>query len=236
MDIDKSILFGSNGDWDNVLREIAGACNSGKEGAAHFQLDNGHTGDDPVHSEYSHNGRNTPTGSAAHRTSHRFDSRSTTTGDLRFLLYRCYVIWGRQKKVLILPGGLIISTVDSPAGRIWMKRREAVYIGADSLKNRYNTAIAIIVESGALYCTFLILLAITRQSRMTWIVLSGALAHLMNIIPALIIVRASLGHNIQDKIESQPSRTTPSRGGEWQKPSFEVLDLKPPAGKCIETV
>ncbi|KAJ7690282.1 hypothetical protein B0H14DRAFT_3532397 [Mycena olivaceomarginata] len=25
-DIDKSILFGSNGDWDSVLREIAGAC------------------------------------------------------------------------------------------------------------------------------------------------------------------------------------------------------------------
>ncbi|KAJ7858838.1 hypothetical protein B0H14DRAFT_2577564 [Mycena olivaceomarginata] len=147
-------------------------------------------------------------------------------------LYRCYVIWGRQKKVLILPGGLIISTVDPPAGRIWMKRCEAVYIGADLLKNRYNTAIAIM----ALYCTFLILLAITRQSRMTWIVLNGALAHLMNIIPALIIVRAGLCHNIQDKIESQASRTTPSRGGERQKPSFEVLDLKPRAGKCIETV
>jgi hypothetical protein len=138
----------------------------------------------------------------------------------RSQLYRCYVIWGRQKKVLILPGGLIISTVgespttplyttavmvrfpsldsyrwsdidlvgntsavaghhlswpplqmwywlhsrasdvslvnlspqavDPPAGRIWMKRCEAVYIGADLLKNRYNTAIAIMsVRNGA---------------------------------------------------------------------------------------
>jgi hypothetical protein len=57
-----------------------------------------------------------------------------------------------------------------------------------------------------------------------------------NIIPALIIVRAGLGHSIQDKIESQLSRPTPSRGGERQNPSFEVLDLKPRAGKCIETV
>ncbi|KAF8129998.1 hypothetical protein K438DRAFT_1887081 [Mycena galopus ATCC 62051] len=162
------------------------------------------------------------------------------TADLLFL-YRCYVIWGPQKKVLVVPGTFILSTVVlgcisstqalSPistavytigaatnltlvaftAGRIWLKQRDAIHIDTNStLRNRYSTVIAMIVESGALYCFFAILCAITSQIKeklqsaigdITFGVTVSASAQGMNILPTVIIVRAGMGHNIQDRIE-----------------------------------
>ncbi|KAF8188223.1 hypothetical protein K438DRAFT_1834073 [Mycena galopus ATCC 62051] len=185
------------------------------------------------------------------------------TADLLFL-YRCYVIWGRQKKVLILPGALILSTVvlgciskdlgptftagyitagagnmtlvGFTAGRIWVKRRDAIHIDTDSnLKNRYSTAIAMIVESGALYCFFAILCAITAELResaigdITFGVIVSASAQGMNILPTLIIIRAGTGHNIQDRIEPlRVPRVTPARPGvKRADSSYGVLDIKP---------
>ncbi|KAF8188251.1 hypothetical protein K438DRAFT_1834116 [Mycena galopus ATCC 62051] len=186
------------------------------------------------------------------------------TADLLFL-YRCYVIWGRQKKVLIVPGALILSTVGCissaqqdlgptftasyitagagnltlvgfTAGRIWVKRRDAIHIDTDSnLKNRYSTAIAIIVESGALYCFFAILCAITAQLResaigdITFGVIVSASAQGMNILPTLIIVRAGMGRNIQDRIEPlRAPRVTPACPGvKRADSSYGVLDIKP---------
>ncbi|KAF8188210.1 hypothetical protein K438DRAFT_2019354 [Mycena galopus ATCC 62051] len=165
------------------------------------------------------------------------------------LLYRCYVIWGREKKVLILPGAFIISTVavgfiatvqnSTPiftavylmaaatdltlvaftAGRIWLKRRDVIRIDTDgTLKSRYSTVIEMIVESGALYSLFAILDAITNQlarrpnSDILYNVIASVSAQLTNILPTLIIVRAGMGHNIQDRIESSRAlRTAPVR-------------------------
>ncbi|KAF8143138.1 hypothetical protein K438DRAFT_1876647 [Mycena galopus ATCC 62051] len=187
------------------------------------------------------------------------------TADLLFL-YRCYVIWGPQKKVLVVPGTFILLTVvlgciastqalgpistagytigaatnltlvAFTAGRIWLKRRDAIHIDTNStLRNRYSTVIAMIVESGALYCFFAILCAITSQLKesaighITFDVIASALAQLMNILPTLIIVRAGMGHNIQDRIEPlRAPRTTPGLPiVKWVDLSYGVLDIKP---------
>ncbi|KAF8130006.1 hypothetical protein K438DRAFT_2032387 [Mycena galopus ATCC 62051] len=197
------------------------------------------------------------------------------------LLYRCYVIWGREKKVLILPGAFIISTVavgfvatvqnsapiftavylmaaatdltlvaftgnlSSPilflpaeelsAGRIWLKRRDVIRIDADgTLKSRYSTVIEMIVESGALYSLFAILDAITNQlarrpnSDILYNVIASVSAQLTNILPTLIIVRAGMGHNIQDRIESSRAlRTAPVRfiaHREHSRYGFKVME------------
>ncbi|KAF7342284.1 hypothetical protein MVEN_01816500 [Mycena venus] len=107
-------------------------------------------------------------------------------------LYRCYMIWGSQWKVIMFPGLLVLSTfvagcvsITSPndqtlektpyimaaitnfillfltAGRIWWIRRNARHIGTTALKDRYSKVIAMIVESGAMYCVFAILLVVT---------------------------------------------------------------------------
>ncbi|KAF8188235.1 hypothetical protein K438DRAFT_1834092 [Mycena galopus ATCC 62051] len=187
-------------------------------------------------------------------------------------LYRCYVIWGRQKKVLIVPGVFMISTVilgcvagiiriqdinleptfltasfimaaatnlvlvTLTAGRIWVTRRDAIHIGADNtLRNRYSTAITTIVESGAIYCLCAILSAVTNTlkestiaANIAYIVIDCTSAQLMNILPTLIIVRAAMGHNIQDKIEPRSvPRTTPRRAVQREHLSSGILDLKP---------
>ncbi|KAK7028508.1 hypothetical protein R3P38DRAFT_2936846 [Favolaschia claudopus] len=175
--------------------------------------------------------------------------------------YRCYVIWGYRKKVLILPGALMLSTLITgtmasswanrphitfagllpyilalltnvvlvilTAGRIWWKRREAIHVGAEGLlRKRYDAVIAMIVESGAVYCVCVVLLSITggigggqfrreagylasthggltattqRRSKMMWYTVEqSAAAHLANIIPTLIIVRSGVGNNVAD--------------------------------------
>ncbi|KAF8188177.1 hypothetical protein K438DRAFT_1764405 [Mycena galopus ATCC 62051] len=107
--------------------------------------------------------------------------------------------------------------VDEPtAGRIWLKLRDATHVGAHTtLKSRYNTVIVTVVESGALYCLSAILLVImelkpnTTSSDIGWFVIQSASTPLINILPTLIIVRAAMGHNIQDKMEPpRAARTT----------------------------
>ncbi|KAF8143141.1 hypothetical protein K438DRAFT_1784017 [Mycena galopus ATCC 62051] len=92
------------------------------------------------------------------------------------------------------------------------------------------------VESGALYSLFAILGAVTSQFEQSangdvvHNVISAASAQGMNILPMLILVRAGMGHNIQDRIESSRApRRTParSRAVEWEDSSYEVLDIKP---------
>ncbi|KAF8188228.1 hypothetical protein K438DRAFT_1834078 [Mycena galopus ATCC 62051] len=176
------------------------------------------------------------------------------------LLYRCYMIWGRQKKVLILPGVFMISTVRCVAG-IQVFNLEPTFLIVsfimavatntvlvtltdNTLRNHYSTVITTVVESGALYCLFAILSAVTsilqestNAVNITYIVIACASAQLMNILPTLIIVRAGMGHNIQDKIESQSvPRTTPRRAVQREHPSSKVLDLRPGIGSEGATV
>ncbi|KAJ6485341.1 hypothetical protein C8R47DRAFT_537007 [Mycena vitilis] len=144
-------------------------------------------------------------------------------------LYRCYMIWGSRKKVLIVPGFLMVSTfvlgglaIKAPdswtspfevapyviatatnlvlmlltAGRIWWIRRQALIVGADdTIRSRYSSVIAMIVESGALYCATTILLAITYfLPGNSFLMLQAAAMHLVNIAPTIIVVRVGLGY------------------------------------------
>ncbi|KAF7333379.1 hypothetical protein MVEN_02353600 [Mycena venus] len=115
-----------------------------------------------------------------------------------FFLYRCYVIWNFQRKILFFPALLILTAfvveiwistkqglidpqvgyslgvatnlvlttltgnTDS-AGRILWIRRAASHLGLNNLRTRYNRAIEIILESGAIYCITVIYLAITSS-------------------------------------------------------------------------
>ncbi|KAJ7661988.1 hypothetical protein DFH06DRAFT_1325312 [Mycena polygramma] len=81
------------------------------------------------------------------------------------------------------------------AGRIWWIRREALNVGADdTIRSRYSSVIAMIVESGALYCATTILLAITYFLPGTAFLMAQAAAmHLVDIAPTIILVRVGLG-------------------------------------------
>ncbi|KAJ7735866.1 hypothetical protein DFH07DRAFT_967056 [Mycena maculata] len=158
--------------------------------------------------------------------------------DLLFL-YRCYIIWGSRKTVLILPGICMLATavvgcisaVDGDAlsaavfttpyitatgtnvilmcltaGRIWYKKREALSVNGNTFRTRYSTAIAMILESGAIYCLSIILFVIAQyfvahgpssgsQSTSVFFgVTAGLWSQIVNIAPTLILVRVGMGH------------------------------------------
>ncbi|KAJ6461330.1 hypothetical protein C8R45DRAFT_1028094 [Mycena sanguinolenta] len=145
------------------------------------------------------------------------------------LLYRCYMIWGSQWKVIAFPGFLIVCTfvtgcvagaalpatqksqqapyilaaftnfvlVLLTAGRIWWIRRDAKLIGAHALNSRYDRAIAIILESGAIYCVFTILLIATLPLGVPFTILQAITRQLINIVPTLIIVRVGLDRHTE---------------------------------------
>ncbi|KAJ6590486.1 hypothetical protein DFH09DRAFT_1358699 [Mycena vulgaris] len=158
--------------------------------------------------------------------------------DLVFL-YRCYVIWGSKKTVLILPGISIFATVvvgcisvvgldvnsesyiDTripfimgagtnvifvclTAGRIWYIRHEAHIVNGNTFRKRYDTAIAMILESGGIYCVLVILEVIARsfggeKSPSDFVliirgVIGGMASQGVNIVPTLILVRVGMGH------------------------------------------
>ncbi|KAJ7346240.1 hypothetical protein DFH08DRAFT_211822 [Mycena albidolilacea] len=156
------------------------------------------------------------------------------------LIYRCYLVWGRNIYPVILPVGMLaactalgyvsvfemdiqshddhrpfaqVLDVRIPfiitiltnvvltiliAGRIWWARRELhPVLSEPALTHRYDTAIAMILESGAVYCAAVIvwILASTYcgpESPFTYIC-TGAVSQLVNIAPTLIIVRVGLG-------------------------------------------
>ncbi|KAF8187928.1 hypothetical protein K438DRAFT_2019442 [Mycena galopus ATCC 62051] len=106
-------------------------------------------------------------------------------------LYRCYVIWGHNKKAIILPALLMLSTfavgilppgtavsdVRIPfslgaattivltaltGGRILWIRHAASHVALDrKFRSRCKRAIVLILESGAVYCTAAIFLVIS---------------------------------------------------------------------------
>ncbi|KAJ7689115.1 hypothetical protein B0H17DRAFT_1331864 [Mycena rosella] len=98
--------------------------------------------------------------------------------------------------------GLIITNIlltGLTAGRIWWTRHTLRVLGQPKRLQRHNTAIAMLLESGALYfaviLTFLVaqLVGGSRAFESAGLaVLCGASAQLMNIAPALIVVRVGL--------------------------------------------
>ncbi|KAJ7819815.1 hypothetical protein B0H13DRAFT_1921533 [Mycena leptocephala] len=89
------------------------------------------------------------------------------------------------------------------AGRIWWTRRHLQVICEPKLAHRYKTAIKMLFESSLLYfVVFLVYLLIgilgspaTIESPVVAI-FSGASSQLMNIMPALVIVRVSLSRSV----------------------------------------
>ncbi|KAF7333341.1 hypothetical protein MVEN_02349400 [Mycena venus] len=145
-----------------------------------------------------------------------------------FFMYRCYVIWGHKRKILIPPVLLILVTLvvtilGAPtsslenatipvglaaatnlvltaltAGRIMYIRRESSQIGLDNGSySRYNRALGLILESGAIYCVGGILLFITASLNDLEIfdIGFGIAQQMLNIIPTFTLVHVGLNDN-----------------------------------------
>ncbi|KAJ7194252.1 hypothetical protein GGX14DRAFT_700974, partial [Mycena pura] len=129
-------------------------------------------------------------------------------------LYRCYKIWGSRKAVILFPGALILSIVviafvnivrvdilrlrnyariyfamsavtnlvlvGLTAGRIWWLQRETVHV--------YKKPMIIVLESGALYCIWTLLLVILFRddfetvTSVWFIIISNAATQVVNIV------------------------------------------------------
>ncbi|KAF7364566.1 hypothetical protein MVEN_00325600 [Mycena venus] len=170
-------------------------------------------------------------------------------------LYRCYVIWGRRREVIVLPGLLIVTTLAigiSPvtqtmitlvlamttnvtlttltAGRIlWMQRDASRLCLDQTLRSRYSIAIKLILESGAIYCIAAMVLFIGLMGYRDIYFIGGGIAQqLLNIIPTFTLVYVGLNH-ADDSRKDVPTkrRHIPLRLPERQAPqSSQVLDIK----------
>ncbi|KAJ7664875.1 hypothetical protein B0H17DRAFT_296069 [Mycena rosella] len=154
--------------------------------------------------------------------------------------YRCYIVWGRDIRVVALPMIMVAATtvlaylcvydddyvnagtfidfriaflmsistnfvlMALTAGRIWWIRRDASILSDSICVRRYNTVIAIILESGAIYCIsiiiYLVFVSVLDPGNFTPLIDigRGAVPQIMNIAPVLIIVRVGFGYGVSD--------------------------------------
>ncbi|KAJ6621793.1 hypothetical protein B0H10DRAFT_945875 [Mycena sp. CBHHK59/15] len=93
------------------------------------------------------------------------------------------------------------------AGRIWWTRRDLKSLGQTLLVQRYNTAILILLESGAENCLVIVIVLVavsfqnpnstgTSPGFIATQMFYGACAQLVNIVPTLFIVRVGLRRNM----------------------------------------
>ncbi|KAJ7033864.1 hypothetical protein C8F04DRAFT_1103599 [Mycena alexandri] len=183
-----------------------------------------------------------------------------------FFLYRCYVIWGYQKKITILPAALILSTFivgilvmarEAPlvvtyyvlavatnivlttltAGRIlWAQYHASRFSGDAKLRSRYDTAFKLILESGAIYCIWMMILLISFLRDGDVHTIAGTFAtEGMNIIPTFTLVYVGLkSDNSGDPTQENTSHGPPSeppvaprmRTTQGRNLS-QILDIKP---------
>ncbi|KAJ7305619.1 hypothetical protein DFH08DRAFT_1089006 [Mycena albidolilacea] len=181
-----------------------------------------------------------------------------------FFLFRCYVIWGYRWKVAILPAVLILSTftvgilatandealfvtyyglaaaanfvlTTLTAGRIFWVWRHASCLSVDTnLRGRYNTALKLVFESGAIYCVGIVFLLIGFEGNEDIYVITTAFAgQALNIIPTFTLVYVGLnnsGDPTQESGSYGPSSETPiaPRMRTVQQRDFsQILDIKP---------
>ncbi|KAF8192257.1 hypothetical protein K438DRAFT_1970069 [Mycena galopus ATCC 62051] len=87
------------------------------------------------------------------------------------------------------------------AGRIWWIRRDAAIVLSSAHVQKYDTVIAIILESGAINCLsiilFLVFDSLSENSTASEEIFLSALPQIMNIAPTLIIVRVGLGRSVE---------------------------------------
>ncbi|CAK5280432.1 unnamed protein product [Mycena citricolor] len=90
-----------------------------------------------------------------------------------------------------------IVLVGLTAGRIWYTRVHASRLGLKAdIVRRYNSATAMVIESGGIVCLWTIIYVIMRSTNVSptvWRVFRGGLAQILNIAPTLIVVRVGMG-------------------------------------------
>ncbi|KAJ6478200.1 hypothetical protein C8R45DRAFT_1006760 [Mycena sanguinolenta] len=168
------------------------------------------------------------------------------------VIYRCFVIWERKWRVIIVPIiMLIISTIYgldftlSPypffgltlatnvlvtaltAGRIWwICRQSRAYLNT-SEQRRYTSSVTILVESGVLYSvallTYLIVISIPNLINTLGEPILQMLTQVMGIAPTLIIVRVGLGASVENL--KSTIRTAQTISTSFSESRFTQLDF-----------
>ncbi|KAJ7194479.1 hypothetical protein B0H12DRAFT_1226792 [Mycena haematopus] len=184
-------------------------------------------------------------------------------------IYRCFFVWGRNIRVVVLPMLLLLTTtvlgylsayeddLVSPyfiddrvifvmvivtnvvlmtltAGRIWWIRRDAIIVLESAYVRKYDTVVAIILESGAIYCfsiiIFLISVSVSKSDNAPITqIFRSSLPQIMNIAPTLIIVRVGMSHTVgggisEDRCLPQEQLTAPVGHSGSNSSSF-VIDI-----------
>ncbi|KAF8895285.1 hypothetical protein BD779DRAFT_715172 [Infundibulicybe gibba] len=174
------------------------------------------------------------------------------------VIYRCYVVWGHDKRIIIFPCVLLLSATICgyllpslgqsfpvylwmslalnslvtilTAGRIWWISRKARRILGDDLVKRYNSAIAVIVESGAIYSCYVILVVVLPVGQ---VVADFGLIQVVGIVPTLIMVQVGLSRDTSEiattisamQPEPRESSSSAGRDGRVSRPT-SVLDIR----------
>ncbi|KAF7345941.1 hypothetical protein MVEN_01616500 [Mycena venus] len=155
------------------------------------------------------------------------------------VIYRCYVVWNRDWRVIVLPVMLLVAStacgldifLDAipqfavilttnllatllTAGRIWwISRQPRAYLGA-AAQRRYASSIALVVESGMVYSatilTFLVVISFPSVAPTLEEPLLQIVTQVMGIAPTLIIVRVGLGVSMEDSKGTFRATTTAS--------------------------
>ncbi|KAJ7893451.1 hypothetical protein B0H14DRAFT_2684994 [Mycena olivaceomarginata] len=168
-----------------------------------------------------------------------------------FFLYRCYplilpvllmlstlvmgILWCaprtgvqdlRVPYILGVATNLVLTA--STAGRILWILRDASHVTlGDTFRSRYNTAIEVILESGAIYCLAAIFVVIGYSlNPEIFHIAFGIVQQLLNIIPTFTLVYIGLTKNG----DSPPIENVLSDQG---KPSQKAMHLVPPNGHLI---
>ncbi|KAJ7585304.1 hypothetical protein C8J56DRAFT_1166417 [Mycena floridula] len=182
------------------------------------------------------------------------------------VIYRCYLVWGMRKRIVMFPVFAYICTIASfplqfspdidfaqaglyaflaatfltnlvavglTAGRIWWITEKAQALLSEQTKKRYNTATAVILESGIIYPLLLlvvVIIAFAFGGSLGNSVFIGLIYQVVGIAPTLIIVRVGLGVT-HDNVETSVNafRATEnghvSTMGQWT--SGRVMDVRP---------
>ncbi|KAJ6564572.1 hypothetical protein B0H19DRAFT_80533 [Mycena capillaripes] len=155
------------------------------------------------------------------------------------LIYRCYVVWNHDWRVIVFPVILLIAStacgfdvfMDATpqfavilatnflatgltAGRIWwISHYCREYLGT-ATQRRYTFAIVVAVESGLLYsATILAFLIVISFPSLLYTLeepLIQIVTQVMGIAPTLIIVRVGLGVAVEDSLSTCRTKTTTS--------------------------
>ncbi|CAK5263140.1 unnamed protein product [Mycena citricolor] len=190
-----------------------------------------------------------------------------------FLMYRCFVVWERNRAVLIAPVLLILATTATAlvaaiqaqnssmsasahalsaivpallgtvtnicltcltAYKIWSAHRVAVVFKTNTgVRTRYRKALLIITESGAIYtiCTVGMAIGLLVQPNtagVTYLVSTGVVKHMLNIVPALALLYTGLQETSEAEagprlplLEAGDREVCPAPAGTGPRSEFE---------------